>query len=293
MKKLKVCYLILFFVLIFFNLSHANQINLAVSILPQKYFVQKIGGQQVKVMVMVQPGDNPATYEPKPSQMVALSKASLYMTIGVPFEQVWLDKFRSTNPDLKIIETAQGIEKRDMAKTYSYSSQEQDNKSKVMKDPHTWLSPPLVRIMAANIRDGLIRFDPAHKNIYRENFYRFVKEINQLDKQILEIFQKQDHKFSFLVYHPSWGYFAQAYGLRQETIEIMGKSPSPKQLSQLIQMARKKNIQAIFVQPQFSQKSAKTIAQNVGAEVISIDPLALNWKKNLLQVSQAIQAHLY
>ena len=94
--------------------QEAEPIEVFVSIVPQKYFLERIGGESVKVSVMVQPGANPATYEPKPRQMVALTKAKAYFAIGVPFEAAWLNRISAVNPRMMVIQTEEGIEKRIM-----------------------------------------------------------------------------------------------------------------------------------------------------------------------------------
>jgi len=90
-----------------------------------------------------------------------------------------------------------------------------------------------------------------------------------------------------MVYHPSWGYFARTYGLNQIPIELEGKEPSPKELTQLIKLAKKNSVQAIFIQPQFSQKSARALAQSIGAEVLTANPLAEDWAENLRRTAEA------
>jgi zinc transport system substrate-binding protein len=149
-----------------------------------------------------------------------------------------------------------------------------------MADPHIWLSPPMVRVMAIKIRDTLIEADPEHEQQYRNNYFKFANEINTLDTKILNMFAKAD-KSSFMVYHPSWGYFARNYGLEQIPIELEGKEPSPRELVQLIKFAEKNSVGAIFIQPQFSRKSAESIASSIGAKVLVADPLAEDWAANL------------
>ncbi len=272
--------------------AFCQEINVVVSIPPQKYFVQKIGGEFVEVMTMVHPGANPATYEPKPSQISKLSHSQVYFAIGVPFEKHWLDKFSSINKDIRIVKTQLGIAKRDMD-TYNIVHQSSENSQNVIRDPHIWLSPSLVRIMAANIKEALIQIDPEHKSSYRQNFINFAKEINKLDMKILKLFSEATLKDKFLVYHPSWGYFAREYGLKQISIQIEGKQPSPRELSAIINNVKKTKINKIFVQPQFSKKSAKMIAENINASNLSIDPLAQDWASNLYQTAKSIKSGLY
>jgi zinc transport system substrate-binding protein len=254
-----------------------GRVPVFVSIIPQKYFVEKIGGEFVSVSVMVQPGASPAIYEPKPAQMVALSKARIYFAVGVPFEAVWLERVVAANPSLIVVHTDKGIQKRTM-REHHHQEKRHDHQ---IKDPHIWLSPPLVMVLARNVLDALCRIDPSHGAAYETNYKRFIIELVELDAEIRRVFAGNGKGMAFMVFHPAWGYFAEAYGLEQIPIEIEGKEPKPAELQALIKHAQRRGIRIIFVQPQFSAKSAKTIARAIGGEVAYADPLALDWAENL------------
>ena len=276
------------------SLAHAEKtIHVAVSILPQKYFVKKIGGDRVRVSVMVLPGANPATYEPKPLQMVNLTKTALYFAVGVPFEANWLWKFAEINPEMKIIDTQVGIKKISMKSgrhRHHETKHGAEATSTNIKDPHIWLSPPLVMVQAGTIRDALMKADPAGENFYETNYQNFMEALKTLNLKITEVFEKKGKRISFMVYHPSWGYFAQTYGLQQIPIELEGKKPSPGKIIELIKEARKDGIKVIFVQPQFSEKSAETIANAIGGEILFADPLAEDWENNLIGVAEKFKS---
>lgn len=280
------------------SIAQAASLQITVSIVPQKYFVEKIGGDLVDVNVMVRTGSSPATYEPQPRQMAQLSKADLYYAIGVPFERAWLPRFKSANKNLHIIRLSDCVVRMPM-QTHLHNNKEEHEIEKqkihhepenhdadLLADPHIWLSPQLVRTICTEIRDSLILKDPKNTDKYRKNYLRFAQEINELDSTLLELFARQKKGLSFMVYHPSWGYFAKTYGLTQIPIELEGKTPSPKKLAHLIEFAKQNSVAAIFVQPQFSQKSAKAIATSIGAKILIADPLAEDWAKNLKKAAQ-------
>jgi len=264
-----------------------KKLNAAASILPQKYFIKKIGGDRVNVSVMVLPGANPATYEPKPRQMVNLARAEIYFAIGVPFEDNWLPKFAKTSPKMKIVFTQSGITKIPMK---AGGHRHHEKPATGTKDPHVWLSPPLVMVQAKNILDALVKADPEGRIVYEANYKAFLEELKRLNMEIRRVLKTTDQNARFMVYHPSWGYFAQSYGLEQIPIELEGKKPSPRKLLQLIKDARKNGIKVIFVQPQFSEKSAETIADAIGGKVIFADPLAEDWANNLLRVAEKFKS---
>lgn len=280
----------------------APPLSVFVSILPQKYFVEKIGRDLVSVSVMVEPGASPATYEPRPRQMVALARARIYFAVGVPFEAVWLDKISATNPGMKVVHTQEGIEKVPM-KAHRHHDEADENRHNKrhlagkrgidgqhggIRDPHVWLSPPLVMIQARNILRELLAADPDHRPAYLENYRAFIAEVVALDEELLGIFSGKAKGAEFMVFHPAWGYFAQTYGLEQVSIEVEGKEPKPAELDRMIRSAREKKLKVIFVQPQFSEKTARTIARAVGGDVAFADSLAPGWADNLRKVAAKI-----
>jgi zinc transport system substrate-binding protein len=282
--------------------SAAAKVGVFVSIAPQKYFVQQIGQDLVDVQVMIQPGADAHTYEPKPKQMAAIARARIYFAIGIEFEQAKLKKLTRANPQMKVVPTDQGIEKMPLPARHhgaendgqhapKESGGEQDSHASRGLDPHIWLSPPLVIKQAAVIRTALQEIDPAHRLTYEANYQAFVSEITQLDAELDNIFAAK-RGLQFMVFHPAWGYFAHTYGLRQLTVEIEGKNPKPAQLRELIEHAQANQIKVIFVQPQFSVRSAELIAKEIGGQVVFVDPLAEDWAANLRQVAQQIQAQL-
>ena len=296
----------------------ADKLPVFVSIIPQKYFVQQIGKGMVDVQAMVRSGASPATYEPKPRQMADLSKTKVYFAIGVPFEDAWLGRIAAANPSMRVVHTDHDIVKLAMAAHHRHdghaekhhqgehheaehdheksehhgeAAHDEDHHDHTGLDPHIWLSPPLVKIQAQNILAALQAADPAHGSAYEANFKEFAARIDQLDTDLKNIFSGKKG-LQFMVFHPSWGYFAHAYGLKQVPIEIEGKDPKPAQLMELIHHAREDGIKVVFVQPQFSTKSANLVAREIGGQVAFADPLAKDWMANLRQVADKFQAAL-
>ena len=265
-----------------------EKLSVFVSIVPQRYFVRQIGKELVDVHAMVPPGADPHTYEPKPRQMVSLATAKLYFAIGIEFETARLDKILSTNTQIRVVRTDEGIQKISMTEGTRHSKDQHDRSG---LDPHIWLSPPLVMMQARTILNALQEVDPANRSNYEANYKTFMAELVYLDADLKKIFADRQG-LRFMVFHPSWGYFARSYGLVQVPIEIEGKSPKPAQLTDLIEYARENNIKIVFVQPQFSSKSAELIAREIGGEVAFVDALAENWSENLREVAKKFEAAL-
>jgi len=268
----------LLFFAIFSTLIFAQK-NIIVSILPQKIFVDKIGGEKVNTTIMVEAGASPHNYSPKASQMKAVSKADIYFSIGVEFEKIWLEKFSNQNKDLKVIDVSKNIQKE--------MSREHHDKHQDL-DPHIWVDPLNVKIIAQNIYNALIAEDKNSSAYYKKNLELFLEELDSLDSDIKTILEKTPKNSSFMVFHPSWGYFAKRYHLRQLPVEIEGKEPKMKALVKLMKQAQKEKVHAIFTQPEFSDKSAQIIARNLNIKVIKTSPLAKNWSKNLKNLAKAI-----
>jgi zinc transport system substrate-binding protein len=269
-----------------------SNINAVVSILPEQTFVKTIGGDKVNVSLMVLPGNSPHTYEPKPSQMKDVAKADLYFAIGVEFENVWLSKFKNLNNTMKVIDLTHNIQMLKMQAHEEHDEhghQEHDeNKEHKGNDPHIWTSPENVKIIAGYIYEALTKADPANESYYKQNYNKFISLIAETDRKIKSILSNRPKGTKFMVFHPSWGYFAQAYGLKQLPVELEGKSPKPKELINLIKEAREEQISAIFTQPEFSDSIAKVMANELHIEVIKVSPLAPNWSENLINIAHAI-----
>ncbi len=270
----------------------ADPVPVTVSIVPQKYFVEKIGGSFVEVEVMVPPGATPEQYEPKPKQMAAVGKSRIYFACGVPFEKFWLERIASSNPKMEIVHTDRFVEKREMeahsdAGHVHGAGAHEDGEA---KDPHVWLSPPLVMLESRAVFEALAANDPQNRGSYEDNYRKFISELADLDVSISHMFAGKTG--SFMVFHPAWGYFADAYGLKQVPVEVEGKEPKARDLDNLIKRARELNVKSIFVQPQYSPKAAQTIADAVGAKLVYADDLAPDWEKNLRQVAEQIAAAL-
>lgn len=271
--------------------DNSETLDLVVSIPPQEYFVRKIAGEKAEVTVLVQPGSEIHTYEPVPQQLVAVSQSDGYIAVGVGLETRWLSKIESLNPDLVIINSGEGVPLIPMAEDHHHDHDHGHSHAEDGSDPHIWLSPQLVKIQAQNIYQGLVELDPDNQAEYQQNLDNFLTEIDQLDTEIRDNLSGIENR-KFIVFHPAWGYFAQDYDLEQIPIEVGGVEPSAAQLGQLVNRAQAEDIRVIFAQYEFNSRTAETIAQEIGGEVLFIDPLAPNWSENLLKVSETFANNL-
>ena len=261
----------------------AAPLQVFVSILPLKTFVRQVGGDHVAVRVMVGPGQEPASYEPTPRQMTELAGARLYFRIGVPFENVWMSRIIANNPQMTVVDLRRGLALKTLA---AHTHEGAWHGSDKAIDPHVWTDPMMVRTMVGTIAAALGKADPAHAADYRSAAAAYAAKLKALDGEIRRMLAPVKEK-KFLVFHPAWGYFADAYGLKQIAIEAGGKQPGARALAGLIARSKKEGIRVIFIQEQFSRRLAKSVARQIGARVVAVDPLAPDYLTNMRHVAGA------
>ncbi|HXU44702.1 MAG TPA: zinc ABC transporter substrate-binding protein [Thermoanaerobaculia bacterium] len=279
--------------------SADGRIQVAVSVPPQAYFVDRIGGPRVRVQVMIPPGASETSYAPTPRQTVALARALLYVEVGHPaflFEANHIARFLAAHPEIRVVDMSQGIaplaatEAEGRLETPGFFGDE-DHHDHAGGDPHVWVAPATVRIAAGNIERALSDIDPPHAAEYRRRLAAFLADVDSLDREIRRDLAAGGAR-KFMVYHPSWGYFAREYGLEQVAIEAGGREPSAARLIELVERGRREGIRAVFVQRGFARKSAEVIAEELGGRVIVVDPMAYDWIASLRSATRAFREEL-
>ena len=243
-----------------------------VTVAPLGYFTERIAGRHVTVSVLIAPGGNPHTYTPTPKQIVRLSRAGLLLCAGSGFEQVVSSRLANTR--LKIVNVAEGMD-------------EHENH----EDRHVWMSPRIARDLAEGICRELCALDPPHAGDYRDNLRKLQDDLDDLDARLTKTLTPLKGR-TFFVFHPAFGCFAKAYGLKQEAVENEGKSPGPRHRSELIARIKTAGVKVIFVQPQFSRQAADTIAREIGGAVAVLDPLSADYINNLENIAEELQKAL-
>ncbi|MCL2764330.1 MAG: zinc ABC transporter substrate-binding protein [Treponema sp.] len=281
--------LILFFSIIFSSCLRQEQhdgILIAVSIPPQEWFVSQIAGDKASVLILVPPGQNPHNYEPTPRQIQSLANASAWILSGTEFEIALRPKIEALFPDLLIIDGTEGVNFR-MLLDHEHHDCDHDHSSLEI-DRHTWLGRMPSIILANRIMQTLYHLDRSNENYYLERMVNTVQDIQDVFNE-LEIILAPLKGRSVFVYHPSFGYFLDEFGIEQEAVETGGKEPTPRELNNLISKITSEQPAAIFVQTQFPVNAARTIAGAVGADVIELDPLAQNWLENIRYIGEALK----
>ncbi len=283
--------------------SAPGRIQVAVSVPPQAYFVDRIGGSRVAVQVMIPPGASETSYSPSPRQLVALTRARLYVKVGHPaflFEANQIDRVLAEHREIRVVDMSAGIEpilegegegRPEARGFFGEEHRHEAHATHTGGDPHVWVAPATVRVAAGNIAHALSAVDPEHAAEYGRNLRSFVAEIDALDREIRASLAAGPTR-RFMVYHPAWGYFAREYGLEQVAIETGGREPSAARLIEMIDRGRREGVRAVFVQRGFARKSAEVIAEALGGEVVVVDPMAYDWSASLRAATHAFRREL-
>lgn len=257
-----------------------NKINIAVSIVPEETFVKKVAGDLVDVITLIPPGNSPANYQPSTKEMMELSDAKIYFSIGVEAEKAnILPKVKDFNEDVKIIDLQQLIGDNDLLNYFD------DEKTSV--DPHIWLSPQRVIIMVEKIAEELSLIDPDNKEVYLINSKDYIAELTKIDEEIKNNLSEFIGE-TFLIYHGAYGYFASDYNINMLAVEEQGKPSSVQEMQSIIDFAKENGYKYIFYQAEFSDTQAQTIAKEINGKAIKVDPLSANYIESLNNVVSEI-----
>lgn len=272
--------------------QNSNPKTLTVTIEPQRYFLEQIVGDKFEVNTLVPPGASPETYEPSPMAMINLGNSMAYFKVGyLGYENAWGDNLAQNNPDVLVVNCSEGIEM--MYGTHGDHSSEDGHDDHGHDhgpdsvDPHVWSSAKNALQFSKNMLDALISIDIENADYYRANYEELSKKIEAIDTEITQLLSDIPSR-SFIIYHPALSYFARDYNLEQFSIEFDGKSPSPAQMKELVDLARSENIQVVLIQQEFDVKNTQVIAQEIGAKSYVINPLALDWEDELIRLAKIL-----
>jgi zinc transport system substrate-binding protein len=282
-----------------------GRVKAFVGILPIAYFVERVGGANVEVNVLVGPGQDPHMFEPTPKTVAKLADAQVLFKVGFPFEENITKKVGLTFKNIMVVDLQQGITLRPMTEEASkveeaehrhghppaVAEKHEHHHEAGEMDPHTWLDPRLVKIQARTLADTFIQIDPVRKEHYEKNLREFQTDLDSVHEQLAKALAPLKGK-SFFVFHPAYAYFGEAYGLKQVPVQLEGREPSARQLARLIDLAKKNEVRVIFVQPQFSKKGAESLAKAIGATVVTLDDLAPNYLDNLKEMAAKLDSAL-
>ncbi len=278
---------VLFFAVGCMTDNNSDKPVITVSILPQRFLIQKIAGSNLDINVMVPPGASPAAYDPSPVQLQQLSRSEAYFMIGnLVFENIWIEKITSVNKSMQVFDLSSGIEL--IREDHHHKN---EDRKRINTDPHIWLSPKALKIMCHNIYMALKEINPADSLVYKQNCNNLLVELDSVDRKIMKSLSGLDSR-KFFIYHPALTYFARDYKLQQVSVEQEGKPPSTFYLKHLVNLAEKENIRIIFIQEQFDIENAQVLAKEIDGKVVKIDPLDEDLLSQLIYITSQLQMNL-
>jgi len=305
MKKLSIIIITFLLLLILVNLSvGAAEATIAVTIVPQIEMLEAIAGERVEVVEMIPKGFSPANYSPSPSEMRAFSEASIYFSIGVPADIQNILPRAEERSDLEVVKLFERIEakyphryfgEKDADDHHEDGDQEEDadhgHSHAGGRDPHIWLSPARTSYMVEIMRDELIEILPEYETEFKENADQYLEKLAAVDRKNKELLSSYKGE-SILVYHPSFGYFTEHYGLKMLSIEKDGKEPGPQHLQEIIENAKEQGIQNVFYQAEIDSTKTRAVAEELNGEIVKLNPLAENYLENLEKMASEMAAVL-
>jgi len=312
-KKIKILSLSLFLIILLvapFS-AVAAETTVAVTIVPQIEMVEAIAGERVEVVAMIPKGFSPSNYAPSPSEMRAFNEASLYFSMGVPADMQNILPRAEEMTGLKVVKLFEEIEADHPHRYFSgeeehESEEEADHSAESEedstdadhghshqegRDPHIWLSPARVESMVEIMRDQLIELLPDYKEEFMSNTEGYLEKLAAADQENKELLSPHQGEV-ILVYHPSFGYFTEHYGLEMMAIEEEGKEPGPRHLQEVIEDAAQKGIKNVFYQAEIDSRKTRAVAEELGGEIVQLNPLSENYIQNLKEMAEKMAAEL-
>lgn len=253
--------------------TEKDKFLVAVSIPPEEEFVRRVCEDKAEILTLIPPGSSPETYEMSPKDIARLSKSDVYFSIGVPAEEASIMPSAKNLNDVKLDEYIRQF----------YPDLTLDGG----RDPHVWLSAKRAIAMVEKIAQSMAILDVENKDFYFKNANEYISELMATDSEIRDMFEESGAK-DFIVFHPSFGYFADEYGLNMYALEKGGKEPSAAQMAQMVDFSKELDVKAVFYQSESDSSRARVFAQEIGANAVELSPLAENYKENLLNMSKTI-----
>ncbi len=247
---------------------------IAVTIAPQRTFVEAVCGDLARVVTVVPPGSSPETYEPAPREIEDIRSASLYFSIGVPAEEAYIF---SDIGDVKIV--ALHVEAALAFPDRTFEEGERDH--------HIWLSPKRVKVMIEAIAREMSKLDEANSGTYEKNAKEYIAQLEELDRQITAALEGVRNR-KFIVYHPAFGYLADDYGLEMFALEEEGKEATPRHLQNMLDLAKQQNIKVIFYQEEIDSRQSQAYAEEIGGRSVQLEPLAPDYIENLKKMAETL-----
>lgn len=276
--------------------ENPNALTVYTTVYPLTYFTERIGGKHVNVESVYPAGSNEHTFDPTQKDMMDLADADLFFYIGLGLEG-FVDNAKKTleNEDVSLVATADAVSDKEleMGKASDHGHEEEghdehgheeghDDHEHGDNDPHLWISPQISMKLASSIKNSLIEKDPENEATYTKNYDILVTELKQLDSDFKEMADASNNK-TFFVSHAAFGYLAGTYGLEQVAVSGLNSQDEPSQqdLTEIVKLAKEKNIKTILFEQNVSSNLTKVIQNEVGADAMTLHNLGVLTQKDI------------
>lgn len=253
------------------------------TVLPQKYFVERIGGDLVSAEILVRPGQSPEMYAPGAAQMAQLARADVYFGIGMPIEGSLFQRMRSSMSGVRLVQTGDEV-----AEQHDHSACVHGHHDHGENDPHIWMDPVRMVAVVKQMRDVLTEVQPESEAVFQANADALIADLHALDVAIRAQLAPYAGR-AFFINHPAMGHFAERYDLVQLSIEGSGAAPSAGRVAELIGQARQAQVGAIFTQPEFGRTTATILADALDVEVVELDVLPVDYISGMSRIADSLE----
>ncbi|MBS0629904.1 MAG: zinc ABC transporter substrate-binding protein [Verrucomicrobia bacterium] len=275
--------LLFLFLFPLFAFAEPEKPTVLVTIAPYAYFAERIAGTTVHIQTLVPPESNVHIYEPSPKLVQTSGSAQVWFRIQEPFEQKIVKAFQERNKKMRIVNLQEAVELIDEDNLIRSSCGHYHGG----KDLHTWVSPRIALQQSQAIANTLIELFPEHKDFYQRNFDSLSADLKELDQEVTSILGPFKGE-AILISHPSLGYFCRDYGLLQLSVECEGKDPRPKDVEQIMAMAKVYHIRSVLIQTGFNNQGAQYFAAKLNLHTYRIDPYAKDYLSNIRKIAEVI-----
>ncbi len=260
--------------------DHGGRLHVTATIAPATDLIRRLGDTLVYATTLLPQGNSPESYEPTPQTIQALATSRAYYYMGdLGFERSWVERIQSLHPELRLVRLDVGLD------TMRSSKHSGDH----LHDPHYWTSMRGLRTMSRTIYRSLCQIDSVNSPAYTASYEALSDTLVQLEQTLRATLNELPSR-AFLIYHPSLSDFACEWGLEQLVVEEDGKDPTPQHLERLLLRAKALGVRVVFIQKEFDTKLTESLANELGAQTVEINPLDGDWKGQLLRIAGALSA---
>ncbi len=261
---------------------------------PVSTLVAAVAGSGIEVVTLVPPGRSPHSFEPSPTLAMQVSQSRVFFTVGLVVERRLVQQLAERRSAARVVDLRAGLSTLEGGCEHDpaeIGGHDPDHEGGGEVDPHIWMDPRRMIVALETIRSSLAAEWPEHGSEFARGAEAATRRLRELDSRLSDMLAPCRGR-AFFVFHPSYGYLADAYGLRQIAFEIEGKEPTPRRMVELVDLARREHARVLFYEPQFPRSTVDAVARTLSARVERLEPLRPDYFENLEQIGARLAAAL-